>query len=165
MHFRRASWGTPAPRPGDRWRALLAGSGSSQPRRGRTSFPCPLGPRPGSRRGRRGSHQPEGSHCRRQRKSAAPPLGAPRGAPRCQPRGRAQAVGRRCPSRAAPEAACYMEFGPQRSPPGLVPGPRPWRSPPPPASHSPGGGDAAGGARGARTQAPSSGGRARGRRW
>lgn len=102
---------------------------------------------------------------RHPRKSAATPLGAPRGAPRCQLRGRAQAAGRPCPSRADGEAACYMEFGPRRSPPGLVPRPRPWRSPPPPARHSPGGGDAAGGARCARTQAPSSGGRARGRRW
>ncbi|XP_036035150.1 bcl-2-binding component 3, isoforms 3/4-like [Onychomys torridus] len=38
---RPASWGTPAPRPGDRRRASLARSGSSQLRRGRTSFPCP----------------------------------------------------------------------------------------------------------------------------
>lgn len=129
---------------------------------------APLGPRPGARQGRRGSEQPGGSHGRRDRhprNSAAPPLGAPRGALRCQPRGRAQAAGRPCPSRTDREAACYMEFGPRLSPPGLVARPRPWRSPPPPARHSPGGGDAAGGARGARTQAPSSGGRARGRRW
>lgn len=62
-------------------------------------------------------------------------------------------------------AASYMEFGPRRSPPGLVPRPRPWRSPPPPARRSRGGGDAAGCARGGTTEAPSSGGQARGRRW
>lgn len=67
--------------------------------------------------------------------------------------------------RTGEEAASYMEFGPRRSPPGLVSRPRPWRSPPPPARRSGGGGDAAGCARGGRTEAPSSGGQARGRRW
>lgn len=89
------------------------------------------------------------------------------GRTRCQPRGRAEAARRRCPSRADEEAASYMEFGSLRSAPGLVPRPRPWFSPPPPARRSGGGGGggATRGARGVRTEAPSSGGRARGRRW
>lgn len=74
----------------------------------------------------------------------------PRGAPQCQPRGPAQAAGRGCPSRADGEAASYMEFGLLRSPSGLVPRLRPWRSPPPPARRS-GGRDATGRARDGRT--------------